>query len=449
MVIATPDHWHAYPVVMAAKAGKDIYCEKPLSATIHEARAMVAAVRENQRVFQTGSMQRSDSAFWKGCTLVRNGAIGEVKEVYVSVGGPSKWCDLPEEPADPGSTGISGSGPPMRPYNSVLSPRGIHDHFPNWRNYREYSGGMMTDWGAHHFDIAQWGLGMDESGPVEILPPRRQRREAPHLQVRERNRNVPRRPRRLQLRLRVRRHQGQGVCRRGRFKAEPEGLMNEKFESLPVQLYRSNNHYKDFVDCVRSRQKPICDIEVRTRSVSVCHLGNLAYWHNRRLQWDPAKEQFLGDAEANTSISREVRGAWKVSAPGCPGASPGRRPGRRSIARARGAPTRGHSDRLPAAPNRAGAHRTVTASATRRGGEGVSDRALPRDISTPPKAVGRTGADASILPGSSSPTPRAGSRGRRSGTAARSTATPPGCRLPDSPGADLGRAPLARPAHPR
>ena len=98
VVIATPDHWHAYPVVMAAKAKKDIYCEKPLSLTIHEARAMVNAVRENQRVFQTGSMQRSDSAFWKGCTLVRNGLIGDVKEVYVNVGGPSKWCDLSEEP---------------------------------------------------------------------------------------------------------------------------------------------------------------------------------------------------------------------------------------------------------------------------------------------------------------------------------------------------------------
>ena len=313
VVIATPDHWHAYPVIMAAKAGKDIYCEKPLSLTIHEARAMANAVRENQRVFQTGSMQRSDSAFWKGCTLVRNGAIGEVKEVYVSVGGPSKWCDLPEEPMEPGLDWDFWLGPsPVRPYNSVLSPRGIHDHFPNWRNYREYSGGMMTDWGAHHFDIAQWGLGMDESGPVEILPPNGS--DVKRLTYKYANGTVMY-------------HGGlEGynfgcvfvgtkgkVCvDRGRFKAEPEGLMNEKFDSLPVQLYRSNNHYKDFVDCVRSRQKPICDVEVGARSVSVCHLGNLAYWHNRKLKWDPAKEQFIGDAEANTWLDREERGPWKV-----------------------------------------------------------------------------------------------------------------------------------------
>lgn len=313
VVIATPDHWHAYPVVAAARAGKDIYCEKPLSLTIHEARAMVNAVRENQRVFQTGSMQRSDSAFWKGCMLVRNGAIGEVKEVYVSVGGPSKWCDLPEEPLEPGLDWDFWLGPaPLRPYNSVLSPRGVHDHFPNWRNYREYSGGMMTDWGAHHFDIAQWGLSMDDSGPVEIIPPNG--RDVKRLTFRYAN-GV------LMYHGGLEGYnfgvvfvgtRGKVCVDRGRFKAEPESLMNEKFEALPVQLYRSTNHYKDFVDCVRSRKKPICDVEIGARSVTVCHLGNLAYWHDRKLRWDPAREQFIGDVEANTWLDREKRGPWKV-----------------------------------------------------------------------------------------------------------------------------------------
>ena len=133
---------------------------------------MVNAVRENERVFQTGSMQRSSTEFWKACSLVRNGAIGQVREIYVSVGGPSKPCDLPAETMEPGLDWNFWLGQaPMRPYNSILSPRGVHDNFPNWRGYSEYSGGGMTDWGAHHFDIAQWGLGMDESGPVEILPP--------------------------------------------------------------------------------------------------------------------------------------------------------------------------------------------------------------------------------------------------------------------------------------
>src|SRR6185436_1256721 len=145
--IATPDHWHAIPVIEACKAKLDIYCEKPLSLTIAEARAMANAVRQHDRVFQTGSMQRSSNEFLKACELVRNGRIGKVQEVYVSVGNPSQWCDLPEEEMEPGLDWDRWLGPaPKRAYNSVLSPRGVHKHFPNWRNYREYSGGMMTDW---------------------------------------------------------------------------------------------------------------------------------------------------------------------------------------------------------------------------------------------------------------------------------------------------------------
>ena len=172
VVIAAPDHWHAYIAIAACDAGKDVYCEKPLSLTIHEARAMVNAARKNKRVFQTGSMQRSSNEFRKACELVRNNRIGKIKQVIVDVGPPSKPCDLAEETMEPGLDWDMWLGPaPLRGYNSILSPRGVHQHFPDWRNYREYSGGMMTDWGAHHFDIAQWGLGMDESGPVEIIPP--------------------------------------------------------------------------------------------------------------------------------------------------------------------------------------------------------------------------------------------------------------------------------------
>ena len=313
VVIATPDHWHAYLAVLAANAKKDIYCEKPLSLTIHEARAMAKAVRKNQRVFQTGSMQRSMSEFYKACSLVRNGRIGQIKEVYVSVGGPSKWCDLPEEPMEPGLDWDFWLGPaPKRPYNSVLSPRGVHDNFPDWRNYREYSGGMMTDWGAHHFDIAQWGLGMDESGPVEILPP--DGKDVKRLTYKYANGIV----------MYHGGLEGYGfgvvfvgtngkVCvDRGRFKTEPESLAEEKIDTLPVKLYKCNNHYKDFIDAIQSRKPPICDVEVGARSVTVCHLGNLAYWNKRPLKWDPKKEQFVGDAEANKWLDNEKRGPWKV-----------------------------------------------------------------------------------------------------------------------------------------
>jgi predicted dehydrogenase len=309
--IATPDHWHAYPVVLACEAKKDIYCEKPLSLTIHEARAMANAVRKHERVFQTGSMQRSSSEFLKACELVRNGAIGKVSQVIVDVGGPSKPCDLPEEELEPGLDWDFWLGPaPKRPYNSVLSPRGVHKHFPNWRNYREYSGGMMTDWGAHHFDIAQWGLGMDDSGPVEIIPPEDPKATrgvkyiyANGVEVLHGNSGG----------VLFIGDKGKILVNRGKFQATPEEIAADyKPNALPIKLYRSTSHQSDFLACVRSRQRPICDVEVGARSVTVCHLGNLAYWNHRKLKWDPKAEKFIGDDEANTWLDREKRGSWKV-----------------------------------------------------------------------------------------------------------------------------------------
>ena len=310
VVIATPDHWHAYMAIAACNAGKDIYCEKPLSLTIHEARAMVQAARKNQRVFQTGSMQRSSSEFRKACELVRNGRIGKVKQVIVDVGGPSRPCDLPEETIEPGLDWDLWLGPaPIRPYNSVLSPRGVHKHFPDWRNYREYSGGMMTDWGAHHFDIAQWGLGMDESGPVEIIPPA--------------DPQATRGVRYLYANGVEMIHGDSGgvlfvgtdgkiLVNRGKFEATPASIAETPLTDKDIRLYNSYNHGKDFLDCVRSRKKPICDVEIGCRSVTVCHLGNLAYWNHRTLKWDPAKERFVGDDEANGWLDRPKRGMWKV-----------------------------------------------------------------------------------------------------------------------------------------
>ncbi len=309
--IATPDHWHALIAVAAANAKKDIYCEKPLSLTIYEARAMVNATRANHRVFQTGSMQRSSSEFLRACELVRNGRLGKVQRVLVDVGGPSVWCDLPEESMEPGLDWDLWLGPaPARPYNSILSPRGVHKHFPNWRNYREYSGGGMTDWGAHHFDIAQWGLGMDDSGPVEIIPP-----DDP---------KATKGVRYLYANGVEMIHDGGGgvtfvgtegeiFVNRGKFKATPESLAQDPIPDDGVHLYKSNNHLQNFLDCVRSRQRPICDVEIGCRSVTVCHLGNLAYWNHRRLKWDPAKEQFIGDPEANYYwLNPPKRGPWSL-----------------------------------------------------------------------------------------------------------------------------------------
>jgi predicted dehydrogenase len=310
VVIATPDHWHAIPVLEACKAKKDIYCEKPLTLTIREAKALIDAVRKYERVFQTGSQQRSDNEFRLACELVRSGRIGKVKTVNVNVGAPSRPCDLKEEKLEPGLDWERWLGPaPKRGYSPVLSPRGVHQHFPDWRQYREYSGGMMTDWGAHHFDIAQWGLGMDGSGPVEIIPPK-DPKATTGLRYRYANG------------VEVVHGPGGGVqfigsngeitVNRGHLSSKPGDIIKEAIGEKDVHLYKSPGHQRDWLNCIRSRKRPICDVEIGARSVTVCHLGNLAYWNNRKLQWDPKNWQFLKDEEANKWLDRERRDPYQL-----------------------------------------------------------------------------------------------------------------------------------------
>jgi len=241
---------------------------------------------------------------------VRKGRLGKIKQVIVDVGGPSVPCNLPEEAMEPGLNWDLWLGPaPLRPYNSVLSPRGVHKHFPNWRNYREYSGGMMTDWGAHHFDIAQWGLGMDDSGPVEIIPPAdpRATRGVRYLyangveMIHGNSGGV--------LFIGT---EGKILVNRGKFEATPASLGETPLGDDAIRLYKSNNHCSDFLQCMRTRKKPICDVEIGCRSVTVCHLGNIAYWTHRHLKWDPVKEEIIGDAEASKWLDRTKRGPWKV-----------------------------------------------------------------------------------------------------------------------------------------
>lgn len=317
VVIATPDHWHAIPCLEACKAKKDIYCEKPLTLTIKEGKALIDAVRKTERVFQTGSQQRSSTEFRSACELVRNGRIGKLKAVYVNVGSPSKPCDLPEEKLEEGLEWDLWLGPaPKRPYNSVLSPRGVHKHFPNWRNYKEYSGGMMTDWGAHHFDIAQWGLGMDESGPSEIIPPENPKAErgvkyiyASGVEVIHGEEYEPGK-------------KGRGVTfvgsdgkifvDRGYLASDPADIIKQPLTDKDTPLYKSPGHQRDWLNCIRNRQRPICDVEVGARSVTVCHLGNLAYWNHKKLKWDAKEWKFIGDDEANKWLDYERRAPWQL-----------------------------------------------------------------------------------------------------------------------------------------
>ena len=305
VVISTPDHWHASQVIDSAKAGKDIYCEKPLSLNVREAKAMIDAVRKHDRVFQTGSQQRTEfgGRFVKACEFVRSGRIGQI--VCVQVGVPTKDkvgctsvpCDLPEEKVEEGLDWDRWLGPaPMRGYNSVLSPRGVHDHYPDWRLYREYSGGMLTDFGAHHFDIAQWGLDMDKSGPVWVEPPADGKsgygarlRYASGIEV------IHGGPTGITFVG----SEGQLWVNRDETRANPDSIIKDEIKEGEVRLPRAKSHIDNWIECVRSRSRPICDIEVGARSVACCHLTNLAYWHRRALKWDPVKWEFSDDAEAN------------------------------------------------------------------------------------------------------------------------------------------------------
>ena len=172
VVIATPDHWHAVGTIMAANAKKHVYCEKPLAHSIQEGRAMVKAVKENKIVLQTGSMQRSRENFRKACELARNGYVGEIKEVLVSVGTAAIPCNLAEQTVPSTLNWDLWLGPAeSRTFNAELSPPVEQDIFPNWRLYKEFGGGILSDWGAHMFDIAQWALDKDGSAPVKFFPP--------------------------------------------------------------------------------------------------------------------------------------------------------------------------------------------------------------------------------------------------------------------------------------
>ncbi|HUT93873.1 MAG TPA: Gfo/Idh/MocA family oxidoreductase [Thermoguttaceae bacterium] len=313
--IAAPDHWHVIPIVEACKAGKDIYCEKPLTLTIAEAKVSIDAVRKHHRVLQTGSQQRSSvfGPFRLACELVRSGRLGKIRTVQVGVGGPSRWCDLAEEPMEPGLDWDLWLGQaPLRPYNSILSPRGVHNHFPAWRAYREYSGGSMTDMGAHHFDIAQWALGMDESGPVEIIPP--EDPEAAHgvkyvyANGVEMIHAGPDGPRGCVFEG----TEGKLHIGRGHLSSEPEAIAKEPLGDDEVHLYKSPGHHRDWLDCIRSRKRPVADVEIGARSVTVCHLGILAYWYRRKLKWDPQAWRFVDDEEANAWLDRERRDPWHL-----------------------------------------------------------------------------------------------------------------------------------------
>jgi predicted dehydrogenase len=309
VIIATPDHWHALNSIHACQAGKDVYCEKPMSLTIREGRAMVEAVRKHKRIFQTGSQQRSMDACRFGCELVRNGRIGKIHTVHAD-NYPSPWeCDLPPQPVPDGLDWDMWLGQtPLRPYHiDIYLPRAK----PGWISFRPWSGGEMTGWGAHGLDLIQWALGMDESGPVELWP----EGEGLKCPVTFRYANG------IVVKLDGKGPHGGGLfvgdkgeimIDRGKYKTTPDALAKDPLKDSDIHLYKSNDHMRNWVDCIRSRQLPIADVEIGHRSTAMCHLGNIARWAGRKLQWDPVKERFVGDEEANKFVERPMRAPWTL-----------------------------------------------------------------------------------------------------------------------------------------
>jgi len=322
VLVATPDHWRALVCIHACQAGKDIYAEKPMTLTIREGRLMVQAVRKYGRVFQTGSQQRSMAKNRQGCELVRNGRAGKITKVIAS-NYPSPWeCGLPAQPVPQGLDWDMWCGPTeVVPYNKDLySPRAN----PGWISFRPWSGGEMTGWGAHGLDQIQWALGMDESGPVEIWTEGPKFSPPTYTQPESRARgdkacSEPKIFMKYPGDITMEFGKGPGGggifigdkgsirIDRGRVSSDPPELAAEPLKDPEVKLTVSNSHMGNWIDCIKSREKPIADVEIGHRSSTVCHLGNIARWLGRRVKWDPEKEEFVGDDEANTYVDRKRR----------------------------------------------------------------------------------------------------------------------------------------------
>ena len=321
VTVVVPDQWHAIMTIRAAEAGKDIYCEKPLSLTIGQGRAMVEAVRKYKRVLQTGSMERSNPLNAYICQLVRTGKIGEVKRVTTNVGYNNKVGPGPGWKPTPVPEGFD--------YNLWLGPAPSVPYHKDRCLYRfrfhyDYSGGQVTNFGAHSNDLAQWGLGTDDTGPVEIeyidakwLPKGSLFNTALETQFLCRYANgcelickTNERP------VGVRFEGTEGMIEVSAYpwiaRSEPATLITSKFPTGKIRFDATGAHVRNFLDCIKSREDPVAPVEVGHRSASVCHLGNVAIRLGRNVKWDPKKEQFPGDDEANQMLARPLRSPWHL-----------------------------------------------------------------------------------------------------------------------------------------
>jgi predicted dehydrogenase len=314
--VATPDHWHCLVGIAAAKAGKDMYIEKPLSLTIAEGQAIRDAVNRYGRIFQHGTQQRSDRNFRFACELALNGRVGEVHTI--KVGSPASGeCGVePPMPVPEGFDYDMWLGPaPWAPYTEKRCQT------PYWYFISDYTLGFVSGWGVHHVDIAQWGNGTDHTTPIEVegkgvFPKDGLCDTATSWYVECKYANgvkmIYTDNQKTTQGVRFEGSEGWVWVQRGKIDAHPKSLLEVTLGPDETHLYASNSHHRNFVDCVKTRKQTIAPVEVAHNSMIICHLSQIAMLTERKLQWDPKQERFVNDPEADRYISRTMRSPWHL-----------------------------------------------------------------------------------------------------------------------------------------
>ena len=319
---ATPDHWHSNIAIAAAKAGKDLYSEKPLGASIAEGRAICRAVEQNKRILQCGTWRRSGLKVRMACELVRNRYIGELKEIEVGVPGKfavrGGFTGLEEPQPVPAHLDYAmWQGPALeKPYTEARC------HF-NFRWVNDYAPGYITDWGAHFIDVAQWGAGMDEATPTEVVAHDVKRRDKGIYDAPEEYRIEYRYANGVKMTLlsttdpskygtRFIGTEGWIFTENDKLQASDINILRTKLKDSDVRLFESKEHHRNFIDAVISRGQVAAPAETAQRAAATCYLGSISAAVKRPLKFDPVAEKFIGDDEANTMLIKPMRDAWKI-----------------------------------------------------------------------------------------------------------------------------------------
>ncbi len=309
VLICTPDHWHAPIACAAIRAGKDVYVQKPMTLTLREGRVLSDLARSHGAIVQVGSQQRSERAFRRACEIVRNGWIGKVHKIYARLGEFPPPASLPEQPLPEGFDYDRWLGPtPWFPYNEE---RVKGNYGGGWRRFWEYGSRKNGDWGAHHFDIIQWALGKDDSGPVQFIPKGFDGAEHQTHIYADGTKVLRDHPTRDNQMIQFIGTEGEVCVSRGdKLDTVPVDLKDRPLGPNDVRLYESRNHEENWIECIRTRRDPICTAEIGHRTASICCLSGIAERLGRPLKWDPAKEEIVDDPAASRWLDRPRRAPY-------------------------------------------------------------------------------------------------------------------------------------------